>query len=140
MTTNLKHYKVYVNRLELFSRAIGVKIVIKPYADEGIWLPWTRVVKVDSELDEAEQVATILHELGHALDDILTPSGRYSDRIYKAYRATYRNKQSKAQLKLVIDAQKIAWKYGRDIAQRLRIRLGKWYDEAEKVSIKSYKA
>jgi hypothetical protein len=135
----LKHYKTYLQRLHLFSKAIGVKIVIVENDDDGVWLPWTRTVKINDDLSQAAEIATILHELGHALDDILTPSARSASKMYKAYRAIYRNKYTKKQLALVLQAEKKAWRYGRDIADRLGIRLGKWYDKEEIESIKAYK-
>lgn len=135
----LKHYKKYVKKIELFAFAIGVKIIRCESDDDGIWLPWTRVVKISENMSEAEEIATLLHELGHAIDDIITPSGRYAQSTYRAYRALYKNKQTKRQLKIVLAAEKKAWKYGRDIANRLRIRLGRWYNTIEEDSLESYK-
>lgn len=132
--------KKYLKRLSFFAYAIGVKLKVNPFKDEGVWLPAVRVVRVDVNMGDTDLIATLLHELGHALDDVLTPSGRKTDKIYKAYRAMYKGRPTAAQKRLVVSLERKAWRYGRDIAARLNIRLGKWYDDIEKDSIKSYLA
>lgn len=131
----LKHYETYLKRLDLFAAAINVKIIFGEVESEGIWFPRLKTVKIDDNLTNSETIATILHELGHALDDVLL-----SDlKLHKAYHRLYNDKANAAQKIMVIDTEKKAWDSGRDIASRLNIRLGKWYDQQEAVSLKAYK-
>lgn len=136
----LKYYKKYLKRLTLFANAIGVNIKIQPADDDGIWIPHSKTILVDDDMPQDEEIATILHELGHALDDIVSTNVRNSQIMYNSYRAMYTSKPSKLQRKIVIAAEKKAWKYGRDIAKRLNIRLGKWYTKLEKSCIKDYQS
>lgn len=135
----LKHYKKYMKRLILFASAIGVKVEYGESSSDGIWFPAVRKIKLDDDLTQAEEVATLLHELGHSMDDILSAQWKTEQVLGKAYTAMYSKKPTKKQVKLVVECEKRAWDYGRDIARRLNIRLGKWYDTSEHDGLKSYR-
>lgn len=136
----LKHYKEYIERLTLFASAIGVKIeYVESASSDGIWFPAARKIKIDDDLTEQEEIATLLHELGHSMDDILSAEWHKEKRLGRAYTAMYSKKPTKKQVKLVVECEQRAWNYGRDIARRLNIRLGKWYSVSEQDGLKSYR-
>ncbi len=135
----LKNYELYLKRLTLFAAAVNVKIVLDEFQDDGVWVPLSGTIRIDDRMSESDIIATILHELGHSMDDILSKTEDHENAIFSAYKATYKNKQNKKQLQIVLDSEHRGWAYGRDIAKRLRIRLGKWFDDAEAESLQTYK-
>jgi hypothetical protein len=135
---DLKKYDEYLEILKIYAKCIGIKLKIGDFDDEGMWLPYTNTIKVDKYMSNADEIATILHELGHAIDDAFDMSYKLGD-IHAAYEAVYNTKATKKQKSLVIKCERLAWKNGRAIAKQLKIRLGKWYTEVEKESINSYK-
>lgn len=134
---SLPKYHEYIRRLELFSKALGVKVEYAPEDGEGSFSPATRKIRIDPELSEAEEIATFLHELGHAVDDMLIDDKVYA-LIDKAYTIVYDKKVSKKQQALVVNCEKRAWQYGRSIAKQLKIRLGKWYTAIEVDCLRRY--
>ena len=132
----LKNYEKYLSKIEFYAKAIGIKIEYAEEPSEGAYIPARHKVRIDTDLSESSEIATLLHELGHEMDDTLTVP------VYKlerAYEATYKDKPTKAQLKLVLECERKAWYYGKVIAAKLKIKLGKWYDECEKNAIAGYK-
>lgn len=132
----LKHYEVYIDKLENFANSIGVKIIRGHEPGEGSWSPSKNRIKLDEALSEVDEVSTLLHELGHCIDDKLFND--YSEDLHRAYTALYKRKFTKKQLLDVLATEKRAWKLGRKIASMLKIRLGKWYDTIAKLAIKNY--
>ncbi len=136
----LKHYEAYLERLFAFAKATGVKIRYdENQSSEGVWMPSIRKIKLDTDLSQSGEIASLLHELGHSLDDMLSTPAKLDEKLYKAYDAMYKDTCTKKQRALVVACEERAWNNGRDIANRLRIRLGKWYDQAEKYCLDSYK-
>lgn len=135
----LKNYGSYIKRLNKFSAALGITVIHHHEVEgDGVWMPARSRIKIDKNLSQMEEISTYLHELGHALDD-LHGGIKSSTRLHKAYHAVYSEKARKSQTQLVIECEARAWAIGREIAKKLKIRLGKWYDYAESVSIKAYK-
>ena len=64
----------------------------------------------------------------------------HSDAIDDSYRAFYREEHTRKDAKVVIASEEKAWRLGREVAKRLKIRLGKWYDKAMAECLESYKA
>lgn len=137
----LKHYSQYLKRLRLFAKAMNIKIEYQDDLDaEGEWLPSVRLIKIASTTSESEEIAATLHEIGHSMDDLFSTSFTSENRTFKAYYRFYNNnKISKNQRKLILDCEKKAWRNGRDIARRLKIRLGKWFNDIEQECLNSYK-
>lgn len=144
LNRKLKNYKIYLQRLKLFAQAMNIKIEYGELDAEGTWMPAIRKIKLDDDdLSQSFELAALLHELGHSMDDLLSTAAKEENALFKAYKAVYESKKGKKptakQLILVTSCEKRAWDNGRGIAHRLNIRLGKWYDEAERVCISSYK-
>jgi len=136
----VKNYDIYLSRLINFAKALGIKMTWKPdIGCDGLYDPISHQVEIDNELDNDEEIATILHELGHAMDEYRVERLDQPRRM-KAYTAWYDGKDTKLQRKLVIEEEIIAWKIGRLIAKQLKIPLGKWYDYNQKAGLAVYRA
>lgn len=137
MCRSLPKYDEYLKRLETFAKALGIKIEYAPEDGEGSFSPAHKKIRIDPDLGPSDEVATILHELGHAVDDMLI-----DDKVYalldQAYSLVYEDKVSKKQQALVMNCEKRAWQYGRSIAKQLKIRLGKWYTSVERECLRRY--
>jgi uncharacterized protein with von Willebrand factor type A (vWA) domain len=88
-------------------------------------------------LDDSTEIATLLHELGHQFDDALKDPKKRK-KYDKAYPAFYKGQASEKQKKLVLECEKRAWEYGKAIAKKLRIKLGKWYEHEKEQALKEY--
>lgn len=129
----LKRYDEYLQKLELYAEASGIKIEYAVNDSDGVYLPIKRIVRVDPDLPESVELAVILHELGHSLDDSLTSINQHRYRmISRAYVAFYNEKATHHQKNLVMGCEERAWANGRAIAKQVRIPLGKWFDEMAK--------
>lgn len=135
---DLKHYDKYLDILQIYAKVIGIKIQFTNYEQDGCWIPSARKVKIDPNMSQMDEISTILHELGHAIDDAFEMSGGQGP-LDEAYIAMYAEKATKPQKKLVIKAERKAWENGRVIAKLLGIRLGKWYTDIAKQAIDDYK-
>lgn len=135
---NLKHYTKYLDLLLIYAKVHGITVDFSPKNEECMWIPSTRKIKLDPEMSESEEIATLLHELGHVLDDAFDMLGNVNE-VQKAYECIYTNKFTKKQKRLVLKAERLAWSNGKKIAKLLKIRLGKWYTEVQAESINSYK-
>lgn len=139
MDRKLKNYKIYLKRLKLFARANKVSIVIAESDSEGVWMPLVRRIRLDENLSNSVEIASLLHELGHSIDDLMWVKLAESKEVDKAYEAMYSEKVSSKQRKIVVEFEERAWKNARNIAKRLNIRLGKWYYKTEKKFLNTYK-
>lgn len=136
----LKNYSIYLKKLNKFAQALGITVVSNQEVDgDGLWMPSRNKIKIDNNLSQSDEIATYLHELGHALDDIHLAT-KNNKRLHKAYHAVYSNKVRKSQIKIVVECEARAWTLGREIAKKLKIKLGKWYDDAESSSLLDYKS
>lgn len=134
----LKHYDHYRDLLEAFAQSLGITVTYDDSDGEGAYVPSRNKIKLDPDMSEAREIAVFLHELGHVLDDTTidySPTGE----LDAAYRAIYTKRYSKKQHAIVLRCEKRAWKYGRALAKKLKIRLGKWYDTVEKENLHTYK-
>jgi len=130
----------HIKKLLRLSKALGIKVAFIHYPGNGAWHPAVNKISVDRDLEGTELVSTILHELGHVVDDLANRSDREWRKLDKAYSKVYKNKASTKQLRLVLKHERRAWTFGREIARLLKIKLGKWYDRDEKDSIADYKS
>lgn len=137
MGRQLPKHDDYLQKLEHYCEASDIIIEIKDYKHHGVYFPTRRAIVVDEDLDDTEQLATILHELGHVFDDVLNAPNTL-EKYNRAYSDFYKNRATEQQVKLVMDCEQRAWDYGRGIAKKLRINLGKWYDVEEKEALKEY--
>ena len=135
---DLKNAETYRNKLAAYAKSVGIKIKRKSMDVEGVYVPYTGVIWVDQDLEDVEEIATLLHELGHAWDDALT-SMSSSARLQNAYDKIYTPHYTKHQVFLVLECEKRAWKYAKVIAKMLKIPLGKWFTKLHKEYINSYR-
>lgn len=137
---DLKHYQLYLDKLKSFAKAIGVRIVYKDCeGNDGFYIPTRNLVYIENDLSESSTVAVILHELGHCMDLTFIDQEK-SNKTEEAFERFYSTKKRKRNDKrIVIACETRAWKYGRGIASRLKIKLGVWYDDAEECCLTSYK-
>lgn len=133
----LKNYKKYKTKLLAYAKVVNLKVEFKEESSDGVYIPSRSKIRVDDLLEESEEIATLLHELGHALDDKLDIEA-FPKSLERAYKQVYTGKPSKPQLNMVVECEKTAWNLGRVIAKKLRIKLGKWYDHHEAYALKSY--
>lgn len=134
--TTLKNYLKYLKKIEDFAKGSHIRIFWKESAEDSFQHRGAFII-VDSTLSEADEIATLLHELGHGIDASFIL--KESEKLFWAYTNVYEETGTTKQSKLVYEAEKRAWDNGRLIAKRLKIPLGKWYSKAEKESLKSYK-
>lgn len=134
----LKNYKIYREKILAYAKVVNITVEFKEENSDGVYIPSKSKVRIDDALEEAEEISTLLHELGHALDDKLD-STNFSKSIERAYYQVYKGKPSKIQLDKVIECEKKAWDLGRVIAKKLRINLGKWYNYQESQALKDYR-
>ena len=141
-TRNLKNFDKYLQKLELYAKAIKVKLVSRDLDGcGGSYAPWNRMLKVDHDIEGSSLIATILHELGHEMDDSLREDldKKMYSKIMSCYVAVYSDKHTEEQLALVIECESRAWDYGKVIAKKLKIPLGKWYTNEAKECVAAYK-
>lgn len=132
----LKNYTKYIHVIKLYAKILRIKIVYKDYPCDGSYVPSRRQLVIDNDLDEPDEIATLLHELGHHLDFEMD----YPASLARAYTSYYKNKHSKKQYSLVKQRERAAWDYGKVIAKKLGIRLGKWYAIIRRDSLRTYKS
>lgn len=134
----LKNHDRYLQRLEQYAEASGLAIKYADEPCEGAFIPSRNYIRIDPSLADAAEIATILHELGHSIDDTLV-NPETCQKLEAAYRQVYGKKCTKRQSALVIECEERAWKFGRALAKKLRIPLGKWYDKQEKEALEAYR-
>lgn len=135
---SLPNYDKYMQRLETFAKILGIKIEYGQEDGEGSFSPSHRKIKLDTDLQPSEEVATLLHELGHAIDDMLVDK-TIERSINAAYSIIYDTKGTVKQRDIVMNCEKRAWHYGRKIAKQLKIKLGKWYRNQELDCLRRYR-
>ena len=121
----LANYKQYYDKLEHFIHASGLKLLVTSTVDGGEYRPRSRTVVIDDSLDESEEIAIILHELGHAFVDFDPPVTSYLYAVYKRYEES--KPLTPAERVEIMSTERSAWIMGEHIAKLLHIPLGKWY-------------
>ena len=95
---------------------------------------------MDDSLSQTDEIATLLHEIGHALSDLFDTPDADIKAINNAYGMIYtQEKVSDKNMSIVLATEQRAWDNGRELAKRLKIKLGKWYSDVEKACLKEYK-
>jgi hypothetical protein len=134
----LKYFEDYRDLLHKYAKGSGIKVIYKDLDTYGTYVHDRRELTLCKDMDESTEISALLHELGHADDEVLTNKS-LNRMVNKAYPRVYRGKATKKQKKLVLECEKRAWKFGRGLAKKLRIPLGKWYDDQERECLASYK-
>lgn len=135
MGRQLPKYLEYLHKIKLYLRICEIKLERKYIDTEALWIPSRRAVVVDRELEESTEIAVLLHELGHSLDDALTRNQKSHDRAYTAF---YKGKASDTQKQLIRLCEERAWDNAEALARKLKIRLGPWFYSERKRCLRSY--
>lgn len=133
----LKNFDLYIQKINLMVEASGLKVTYKELGTDAEYVPTRRGINVDNDLPQSNEVAALLHELGHHSDDSLLDS-KYCAKLSKAYRAVYTSTPSVKQLALVLECENRAWNYAVGIAKQLKIPLGRWFYSYKELCIKDY--
>src|SRR5271165_6485353 len=97
----LKNFDLYMDKLRVYAEACELTLEYRDVDGDGIYLPSRRVIKLDKDLPESTEVACLLHELAHTMDDALhDPISE--KKLDKAYKAFYKDKATKKQKEAVI--------------------------------------
>jgi hypothetical protein len=136
---DLKNYEQYRDKLLGYAQACEINVEYKPEDGDGAWISTRRKIRIDPDLAPSTEIATLLHELGHVLDDTRSKGGM-DQRIEKAYHAVYHKKPTRKQHEMVLKRERAAWEHGRGIAKKLRIRLGKWFEDEMAEALREYRA
>lgn len=134
----LKKYESYLFDIKTFAKALKIKLEWKSTSSDGEYLPSKRKIKIDPDMSEADTISTLLHELGHVLDE-MSLDEKTANKIGKSYGVIYTDCYSTKDVDIVAAAEIRAWNYGRAIGKNLGIRIGKWYDLAARQAIRDYK-
>jgi hypothetical protein len=133
----LPNFEAYLAKLLAYAKACEIKVIYRDEPCDGVYQPSRRTIIIDKDLPESTEIATLLHELGHAEDDAFLDEFTLA-RLEKLYRKVYRVKLSKRDLAQVLECERRAWQFGRAIAKKLRIPLGKWFEAEEDEALTAY--
>lgn len=136
--TNLKNYEKYLRKLETYAETMGIRIISREEPCDGTYHPNNSTIVIDPDLSDSCEIATLLHELGHAMDYQLN-NKKLSPKIWHAYEKLFDGAHNINQLETVIEAEIRAWENGSLIAKRLKIPLGKWYAYERKTALTNYR-
>ena len=141
----LRNYQKYLNKLLDQSAMWEVTVYSAALKSNlGEYVSGKRVINLEETMDQSEEIAVLLHELGHFLDDMEDP-GFNNGKILLAAYGVINVKEENAVLSrkakaLVIECERRAWAKGRVLAKKLKIPLGSWYDVEELAGIAEYSA
>lgn len=127
--------------IKILKKWIGINRIRICYSDmpydDGSWTNYLSRITIHDDLDLKTELATLLHECGHYLDDYANGEDRAIDRAYNKYNAgvLLNNKE----YRLVYQSEKRAWQNARRLAKQLKIRLGKWFDKEMRSSLAIYR-
>ncbi len=133
----LPNYDDYLDKLKCYIKACELTLEYRDEPCDGVWIPARRTIAIDKDLQESTEIAIILHELGHSLDDAMA-SPKVANAYSRAYTAFYANRLTKKQRQHILTCEQTAWNNGRALATRLRIPLGKWFSDEEAACLKSF--
>jgi hypothetical protein len=138
MKRSLKKYDDYLFRLKTLAKALKITIHWRTEPSDGVYQASKRRIIIDPDLTDTETLATLLHELGHVIDDSSLDT-RTSTIVGESYSVIYTDIYTAEDVDIVSKTEIRAWNYGAAIAKTLMIPMGKWYDGIAKEAIKAYK-
>jgi hypothetical protein len=139
----LKNYKPYLRQIKRYAKLCNVEIVFKKEVDGvGEYVPNRRRVALEKGLDQSAIISTLLHELGHFIDDFRNPENNLNNKFHNDGRTAIERERemTSQQKKKILKIEREAWKNGRALARQLNIPLGSWFYRDEKSSLNSYYA
>ena len=96
----LPNYEEYFDKIAVYCEAVDLVIERKECDSDGLYVPTRRRIVIDRDLDESSEIAVLLHEIGHTLDDALKDQCE-EKKIDRAYTAFYKNEATKKQVQIV---------------------------------------
>lgn len=134
-------FNKHLKQLKAFAKLHKIKVVFKDLSKseaDAEWVPSSRTINIDRKGKSYDEIiANFLHELGHFSDD----HNKKIDvnLINKAYERFNKGlRMTRNQKKMVLSEEIRAWAEGEQIAHKMKIRLGKWYDFRKKEGILVY--
>ncbi len=139
----LKNYNKYLKLLLEYAKLCRVEVYENELEDaDGDY--YKRVINLDKKLSQSSEIAVLLHELGHFLDEMVNPVLNERPELNRAYEIfndpLFMGEMTYKQRKALIACEKRAWVYGKVIAKKLKIKLGSWYDKEMRAGMSCYKA
>lgn len=139
----LKNYKPYLKKIKAYAKASGIKLKpVKNLDGFGEYSPNNRTIKFDPSMSKENILSTLLHELGHFMDDYRNPN-KFAGRHHTCGRTRIEKDfifLSVNQKQAVWESEIEAWKNARAIALKLKIPLGKWFTKDETSSLNTYRS
>lgn len=138
----LRNYKIYLKKIKAQCRLMGLKIKwVKDMSCYGEYNPNKRTITIARNQSESEKISTLLHEMGHFIDDTRNPN-RFAmkyhfhgyGKLEKEYAVLTVNQKD-----AVMRAEMSAWKNARALARQLKIPLGKWFYTDETRCLNTYR-
>lgn len=139
----LKKYSVYLKKIKAYAKMCRVSIKFVNHMEEGgAYLGNRRSISISKKLSNIETIATLLHELGHFIDDLRNPHNHLSNRFHNGARTAIEEdrKLTFLQKKRLLKIEREAWKNARALARQLDIPLGAWFYKDEKSALATYYA
>lgn len=142
----LKNYHKYLNILLDYAKLCKVTIWTKSLKNEytGEFVPSGRFINLSDDLDDSEEIATILHELGHFYDQQADEDFNNNFQLNRAYNRMHRLGDkatfTKKEKQMILECEARAWNHGRVIAKKFKIPLGSWYDAEELAGLSEYQS
>lgn len=136
----LKNKALYINKIKQAAKSLRVKVQFSDYPEHlGKWNPNKRCITVHYGQSDSALISTLLHELGHAIDDLfIEHTRREYNAIDTAYKMLHNNRASSKHKKIIRNCEDRAWKLGEALAKALGIKLGPWFYEDAKQALKTY--
>lgn len=135
----LKNHLTYYNKILDYAKSIGVEVFFYHKLNNAYYQSYGKKIYIDPDFKEADQIAILLHELGHFEDEIFT-SDKKVEKLYEraAIKCDEDIPLSKREFNCLINCELNAWIHGAIIAKKLKIPLGKWYKKIQDKSMVSY--
>lgn len=107
---------------------------------DSTWNRYRNTITINSKQKLDLQVCCLIHELGHAYNDLYVFSGKFNKKGDKICQKMNLQKQlTKEENLFVYEEEKLAWKRGSEIAIDLGITFGPGFYKVIKVCLNTYK-
>lgn len=135
----LKNHSTYFNKILDYAKSVGIDIIFYTKLNNAYYQPYGKKIYIDPEIKGSDQIAILLHELGHFEDEVFT-SDKKVELLYQraAYKCDEDIPLSKREFNCLIGCELNAWNHGAIIAKKLKIPTGKWYKKIQDKSIATY--
>lgn len=138
----LKNYRIYKKKILALCRTMNLKVKwVKNLEHFGEYDPNKRTILIDGTYSESEVISTLLHEIGHFIDDTRNPNRFQMKHHYHGYDKLEKEYSTLTvnQKEAVMRAEMSAWKNARALARQLNIPLGKWFYKDETRCLNTYR-